>query len=234
MRVDADLRRSMFRYYDERAPEYEDAYRLGTGTASITNPVLFQTEARILAEIVSRNARGRVGDIACGTGFWLQFYASAATRITLIDQSPGMLHECRQKVDALAIGDRTSIVRADVLQWPFNEASFDFTLVGFLLSHLTEDHEQELFAALRRSLSSSGRLLILDSAWSIERSRFNAKEERQRRRLNDGTTFDIYKRYLDQNDIQRWRDAYGLHTSMEHLGAAFIAVAATFERPALR
>ena len=33
--MDDDLRSSMLRYYDERAPEYEEAYVLGTGTASI-------------------------------------------------------------------------------------------------------------------------------------------------------------------------------------------------------
>jgi len=41
----------------------------------------------------------------------------------------------------------------------------------------------------------SGRFLILDSAWSTERAKFNAREERQPRRLNDGTAFEIYKRY---------------------------------------
>jgi hypothetical protein len=31
--MDGDLRRSMLQYYDERAPEYDDAYLRGTGTA---------------------------------------------------------------------------------------------------------------------------------------------------------------------------------------------------------
>jgi ubiquinone/menaquinone biosynthesis C-methylase UbiE len=231
MVMDPDLRRSMFRYYDQRAPEYEEAYRLGTGSASITDPSMFQSEAKILAEIVARTARGGVADVACGTGFWLHFYAPSATRITLLDQSTGMLDECRKKVAALGIGDRTLVVRGDVLKWPFQQASFDFALVGFLLTHLTEAQEEELFSALRRSLLSSGRLLILDSAWSKERSRFNAKEERQSRRLNDGTIFDIYKRYLDQHDVQRWREEHRLCLSIEHLGAAFIAVTATFDNP---
>ena len=36
--MDSDLRHSMLRYYDERASEYEEAYVLGTGTASIQAP----------------------------------------------------------------------------------------------------------------------------------------------------------------------------------------------------
>jgi hypothetical protein len=42
--------------------------------------------------------------------------------------------------------------------------------------------------------------------------------------LNDGTRFEIYKRYLDREDIARWQDTYHLTTRVEHFGAAFCAV----------
>jgi hypothetical protein len=44
--MDVDLRRRMLAYYNERAPEYEEAYTLGTGTASALDPSAFTTEAR--------------------------------------------------------------------------------------------------------------------------------------------------------------------------------------------
>ena len=37
-------------------------------------------------------------------------------------------------------------------------------------------------------------------AWSDARARVNTKIERQERRLNDGTRFEIYKRYFDRGD----------------------------------
>ena len=49
----------MLAYYDERAPEYEEAYTLGTGTASITEPEVFKAEALLLAGIVGQVTRGR-------------------------------------------------------------------------------------------------------------------------------------------------------------------------------
>ena len=101
--MDAHLRRSMFRYYDERASEYEDAYVLGTGTASIPDCDVFRNEAKLLTGIVERFARGRLVDLACGTGYWLPFYAERCTSITLIDQSARMLDECRKKVAALGM-----------------------------------------------------------------------------------------------------------------------------------
>jgi ubiquinone/menaquinone biosynthesis C-methylase UbiE len=225
--MDAELRQSMFQYYEERAPDYEEAYLLGTGTASIPDPGVFRSEAQALGRIVARMARGRIVDIACGTGFWLPFYASSATTVTLIDQSQRMLDECRRRVVDLRIEDRASLVRADVLEYSFAEQSFEFALVGFLLSHLTEAQERLLFDSLRRCLAPSGNFLILDSAWSPERSRFNAKVERQKRQLNDGSTFDIYKRYFDPEDVSRW-ETYGLHTSIEHFGQAFVAVWGAF------
>jgi len=85
--MDADLRESMLQYYDERAPEYDDAYLRGTGTASIRDPSVFQLEATLLGEVVERMARGRVVDLACGTGYWLQYYAQRCSRVTLVDQS---------------------------------------------------------------------------------------------------------------------------------------------------
>ena len=181
--MDADLRQRMLAYYDERAHEYDEAYTLGTGTASIADPEVFKTEARVLSGIVGQVAHGRIMDLACGTAYWLSDYASNCSRTVL---------------------------------------------VGFLLSHVTDAQEPLLFDAVRTLLDSSGRFLILDSAWSSERAKFNARVERQPRRLNDGTAFEIYKRYCDRGDISRWSRDYGVRLNIEHFGPAFYAVSGAF------
>ena len=119
-----------------------------------------------------------------------------------------MLDECRKKTDALGVTDRCTVVQADVSRRTSAERAYDCALVGFLLSHLTEEQEQLVFEKLGRMLDASGRFLILDSAWSPERARFNAKIERQERRLNDGSRFEIYKRYIDRSDIHQWATKY--------------------------
>ena len=84
--MDSDLRQRMLTYYDERAPEYEEAYTLGgTGTASIPDPEIFKAETRALAGIVGRFAHGRLMDLACGTAYWLPHYAPNCSRMTLFD-----------------------------------------------------------------------------------------------------------------------------------------------------
>jgi demethylmenaquinone methyltransferase/2-methoxy-6-polyprenyl-1,4-benzoquinol methylase len=226
--MDETLRRSMLRYYDERASEYEDAYVRGTGTASIPDPDVFRREALQLSAHVGRFARGRMLDLACGTGFWLPYYAQRCSTMTLFDQSAKMLDECRTKSAALGVSERCSIVQGDVLDVAFSPASYDSALVGFLLSHVTEEQEYVVFETLRSALDASGRFLILDSAFSPERARFNSKIERQPRELNDGTRFEIYKRYLDRDDIVGWGRRYGATLSIEYFGTVFVAVQGRF------
>ena len=222
--MDSDLRHSMFRYYDQRAAEYEEAYVLGTGTSSIRDPEVFRREASVLARIVEGFARGRFVDLACGTGYWLHFYAAHCSSMTLIDQAPRMLEQCRKKIATLDASVPIEVVQDDVLEHSFPPGAFDAALVGFLISHLTDDEERLLFDRLKTMLDTGGRFLILDSAWSPERARFNAKVERQERRLNDGSRFEIYKRYLDRQDILDWPTKYGVATTTEHFGQAFVAV----------
>ena len=220
----------MLAYYDERAPEYEQAYTLGTGTASLSNPDIFKAEACVLAGIVGNVVCGRVMDLACGTAYWLPHYAQASSRITLFDQSGKMLTEARSKAHQLDIVERCDFVQADFLGYDFLRCGYDTVLVGFLLSHLTDAHESALFDALRAMLATSGRFLILDSAWSPERAKVNTKVERQLRRLNDGTSFEIYKRYCDRDDLSRWAQDYNVELSVEHFGPAFYAVSGRFSR----
>jgi ubiquinone/menaquinone biosynthesis C-methylase UbiE len=227
--MDSGLRHSMFRYYDERASEYEEAYVLGTGTASIPDPDVFRREVSLLTRMVEHFARGQLVDLACGTGYWLPHYVAGCSSITLIDQAPRMLQECRKKIASLDALDRVTIVQDDVLEHSFRPRAFDSALVGFLISHLTDEEERQLFERLKTILDADGRFLILDSAWSPERARFNRKTERQERRLNDGSRFEVYKRYIDRQDVVEWERKYGVATSIEHFGTAFIAVSGRFQ-----
>ena len=227
--MDADLRQRMLAYYDERAPEYDEAYTLGTGTASMPDPEVFKAEARVLSGIVGRIAHGRIMDLACGTAYWLSHYATNCSRITLFDQSERMLAESRAKADRLGVLDRCVFIQGDFFEQEFESNVYDTVLIGFFLSHLTEAQEPLLFDTVRTLLDSSGRFLILDSAWSTERARFNAREERQPRRLNDGTAFEVYKRYCDRGDISRWTRTYGVRLNIEHFGPAFYAVSGVFD-----
>jgi ubiquinone/menaquinone biosynthesis C-methylase UbiE len=227
--MDERLRDHMLAYYDERAPEYEEAYTRGTGTASIDDPTVFTAEIAELERIVRGFGRGHLLDLACGTGYWLPHYLGNCSGVTLFDQSEGMLAECRLKIRRLGAADRCSIVRADVFEHQFPGSAHDSALVGFLLSHLADEQEQAVMKILRQTLCDNARVLILESAWTDLRAKFNQKAGRQARRLNDGTEYDIYKRYISRADISAWGSKHGVTPNIEYFGEALCAVSLSFE-----
>jgi SAM-dependent methyltransferase len=218
----------MLAYYNERAPEYEDAYTRGTGTSSITDPSVFTTEIGVLEGIVRRFGCGHLLDVACGTGYWLPHYLGNCSRVTLFDQSARMLAECAMKLGPLGAADRCSLVRGDIFDYQFPPCTHDAALIGFLLSHLSDEQEYVLMRVLRQTLRPDARVLILESAWTDLRAKFNEKVGRQVRRLNDGREFHIYKRYISRDDIAAWNRKYGLTPRIEHLGDALCAVSGSF------
>ncbi len=226
--MDPGVRHTMLAYYNERAAEYEEAYTRGTGTASITDPSVFTNEISVLAGLVRGFGCGHLIDVACGTGYWLPHYVGNCSHATLFDQSERMLAECELKVRRLAVADRCSLVRGDVFEYQFAPRAYDCALVGFLLSHLSEVQEHLVMQVLRNTLGPGACVLILESAWTDLRARFNQKVEWQTRRLNDGTEFQVYKRYISREDIGGWERKHGVRTTIEHFGEALCAVSATF------
>jgi hypothetical protein len=125
-----------------------------------------------------------------------------------------------------------SLVQGDVFDNEFPTFAHDSALVGFLLSHLSEEQEHLFMQVLRQTLRPHARVLILESAWTPLRAKFNEKVGRQQRRLNDGTEFDIYKRYVSRDDIAAWDRKYGLTSRIEHFGEALCAVSGSFRQVA--
>jgi hypothetical protein len=81
---------------------------------------------------------------------------------------------------------------------------------------------------LLRTLCPDSRVLILESAWTDLRAKFNEKVGRQLRRLNDGTEFHIHKRYISREDIAAWDRKNGLTSNIEDFGEALCAGSVSF------
>jgi len=113
-----------------------------------------------------------------------------------------------------------------MFDYDFAPGAYDCALVGFLLSHTSEAQEHLVMQVLRNTLRPGAGVLILESAWTDVRATFNQKVEQQTRRLNDGTEFQIFKRYISREDVGAWDRKYGLRTTIEHFGEALCAVSA--------
>ena len=222
------FKESMYEYYDARAEEYEEVYK-GEGPASIPNVDAYKSESDILGKIVERFGHGKMIDIACGTGFWLPYYAQNCHSITLFDHSEPMLSVCRRKVDSLSIQDKCTLLCGDFLTYPFGNVDFDRAIFGFFVSHLTEQEERIFFAILKKILKPEGRFLFFDSVWNAERAKTRIKEGQHRRQLNNGREYDIYKRYFEVGDIRSLAEKHGLALTIEHVGLVFFAVLGQFQ-----
>jgi ubiquinone/menaquinone biosynthesis C-methylase UbiE len=166
-------------YYDRRAREYDDWY-LGTGRFADRDRPGWNDELAELIAALETLPPARTLDIACGTGFLTRHLPG---EIVGLDQSESMLEEAkRQAPDA-------EYVRGDALELPFPDAAFDRIFTAHFYGHLEDDHRQAFLSESRRVAHE---LVVVDSALrtGVE------PEERQERILNDGSRWEVYKRYF--------------------------------------
>lgn len=105
----------------------------------------------------------KVLDIACGTGdlsLDIAKHGNAATAVTGLDLSEGMLEVMRRKVEAAGLSDRISTVRGSSEKMDFADNSFDRASIAFGIRNF-EDRQKALREILR-VLKPGGRLVILE------------------------------------------------------------------------
>ena len=224
--MDEQLVQEMLLYYDERAEEYDDVYS-GQGPAIRRYADKYQKNTAQVCEIVAGFGHGHLIDIACGTGFWAPHYAQNCERFTFVDQSEGMLAECKKRIEDLGLTSVSRFIQGNVFDVKLEPATYDCAMVGFLLSHFTQEQEDAFFQKLKAALKPAAQLMIVDSYWS-ERRKAGGKEREgeQERILNDGRVFKIYKKYFVESDIEEMLGRHQFTCKALHVGEMFIAAIA--------
>jgi demethylmenaquinone methyltransferase/2-methoxy-6-polyprenyl-1,4-benzoquinol methylase len=171
-------------YYDRRAAEYDDWYE-GTGLfASRSRPGWQQEVAEVVA-LVAGLAPARTLDVACGTAYLTRHLRGY---VVALDQSPAMVAIAQRRLpDGLAVA-------GDGLAPPFADDAFDRVLTGHFYGHLPPDERGRFLAGARRVAAE---LVVIDTAL---RPGVPA-EGYEERRLNDGSTHRIFKRYLEAPEL---------------------------------
>jgi ubiquinone/menaquinone biosynthesis C-methylase UbiE len=193
------------RYYDLRAPEYDEWY-LGVGRFEGIERPGWDEELAELFGVIAALAPARVLDVACGTGFLTQHLRG---EITAIDQSETMLAIARGRCP-----DAT-FVHADALALPFADGSLDRVFTGHFYGHLRDEHRKRFLAEARRIAPE---LVVVDTAVRPGVGR----EEINERILNDGSRYDVYKRYFDPDELAEELGG----GDVLHAGEWFVVVAA--------
>jgi ubiquinone/menaquinone biosynthesis C-methylase UbiE len=171
-------------YYERRAPEYDDWW-LGTGRFAARQRPAWREETEALTRALEALKPARTLDVACGTGFLTQHLRG---EITGLDQSASMLELARAKVP------EGRFVQGDALELPFPDDSFERVLTSFFYGHLEEDDRG---AFLREARRVADELVVVDSALHDEVE----PVEWQERVLNDGSHWQVYKRYFEPDSL---------------------------------
>ena len=169
----------MKEYYDARAREY-DEWWLGEGQyRDRDRPGWFEETTRLLGMLASLPA-ARTLDVACGTGFLTRHLHG---EVVGLDQSPTMIDVAQAQVP------HARFVQGDAIELPFEDGAFDRLLTSHFYGHLEGDARERFLTEARRVARE---LVVVDSALR-EGVR---PEERQERILDDGSRWEVYKRYF--------------------------------------
>ena len=212
----------MFDYYSERVSEYDNIYT-GKGPASISDSNAYISEAKAVGDIINSYAGIAIADIGCGTGYWIPCYCKKARSIDLYDQSLEMLESAHKKVKFLSINAKVTKYQADVLFYDLGLKKYDFALAGFLLSHFTPEEEKLFVKKLKNAMVANGKIVIVDSVWNQERALKRNKSGSQKRMLNDGREFEIFKKYYTAKEFKMLAESLGSDAKVEHFGKVFCA-----------
>jgi ubiquinone/menaquinone biosynthesis C-methylase UbiE len=171
-------------YYEARAREYDDWW-LGTGRFAERERPGWDEELDTLRRTIEALPPARTLDVACGTGFLTRHLRG---EVVALDQSETML-----EVAAVQAPD-AQLVEGDGIELPFEDASFDRVFTSHFYGHLEEDDRVRFLAQARRVARE---LVVADAALRAEVQ----PVEWQERILNDGSRWEVYKRYFTGREL---------------------------------
>lgn len=180
-------------YYGARANEYDRIYSKPERQADLKKlqmwlPPLFADRS--------------VLEIACGTGYWTQFYAPLAERVVALDAAQETLRIAAGRISA----QNVHLMQGDAYELPVLDASFDAAFAGFWWSHIPQEQLAGFLAGLHRVLEPGATIVFLDNRFVPGSSTPIADSDSagntyQIRILDDGSTHRVLKNFPTREQL---------------------------------
>ena len=174
----------MREYYDIRAAEYDDWYH-GHGLFAERDRPRWNAELEHLFQVIADLPPGRTLDVACGTGFLTRHLRGD---VVGIDQSARMLEQAAHQAP------HASYVQGDAFALPFANEMFDRVFTAHFYGHLEPDEREQFLAEARRVARE---IVVVDAS----RAHSDVDEHMSQRVLNDGSRWEVFKRYFRAPDL---------------------------------
>jgi SAM-dependent methyltransferase len=182
-------------YYAKRAAVYEQVYDRPERQADIL---------AVRQRLKETLANHRVLELACGTGYWTQFYADAAASVLATDINPEMLELAKAKsLDS----EKVKWQLADAHRFQVTEP-VSACFAAFWWSHVKREEQEGFLADLRKKLGKDCLLVLLDNVFVDGSSTTIARTDQhgntyQIRTLPDGERTEIIKNFPTDSALRK-------------------------------
>jgi SAM-dependent methyltransferase len=202
-------------YYRARAVEYDR-----------TAPYIDEDGYPELLAALSRFApRGRVLELACGTGRWTKELAEYASELTAVDASEEMLALNRANVGRSDV----VYVQADMFAWAPVER-YDVVFFSAWLSHVPPKLFDDFWALVASCLTEDGRVFVIDelpAVKAVERSIPNPAAPTVERELTTGERFRTVKVFYEPGQLAADLADRGWEADVQSVGWRFFYATVT-------
>ena len=222
-RLDALLDEQIL-YYRRRADEYDDWFlrkgRYDRGEAQ--RNTWFDEVEDVRGALDAARPRGRVLELACGTGLWTQRLAPHAESVTALDPSRAVI----VRNSARVASDRVRYLQTDLFSWQPNPV-YDFVFFGFWLSHVPEARFEAFWRLVQRACAPGATIFFVDNrreptSNAVDQRPGSPDDETVRRRLEDGSEFTIIKRFFEPVALEHRLRALGFEFRVRETANYFV------------
>ncbi|MFN8944078.1 MAG: class I SAM-dependent methyltransferase [Pseudobdellovibrionaceae bacterium] len=209
-------------YYQRRAGEYDEWFlRQGRYDRGPENNSAWFADLEIIKKTLCIKPLGDTLEIAGGTGLWTSLLKGNAKSVHVLDSSEEVLAINKMKNPDVNITYEVG----DVFNWS-PDRKYDFIFFSFWLSHVPEEKFLQFWDLIYLSLKDNGRWFFIDSK-SDEFSRaidhtIDLNSDVVIRKLNDGTEFNIIKRFYDVKGLSDRLKTMGWTTDLSSTHRFFI------------
>ena len=202
-------------YYRARAGEFDLSHH--------------EPSAELRAAIDEFAPRGRVLELASGTGIWTEeILRHPVDELTCIDAAPEML-----EIHASRIHDvRVRRERHDLFRWDSGDDRYDAVLFAFWLSHVPPTRFAEFWASVRNALKPGGRVFFVDDDDRAEKTEEpipDAEVPAVLRMLEDGSSHVAIKLFHEPDELAASLTRLGWSAQVRSVGDRFLVGTAAID-----
>lgn len=231
----ADILGEMQRYYEVRAPEYDDWWekrgRYDLGPEKNRAVKAEADEVRTMVDALPFD--GDVIEFAGGTGIWTAYLARRARRLLVLDGAVAMLKLNQERLATEGLLHRVRFEHADLFTWK-PSVQHDAAWASFWVSHIPADRLDDFFVRAAAALRPGGVLAILEGQPARPRApqqgTARVDNDVEIRTLKDSSTWRIVKREMHADELAASLERAGFVVEARTTATNFLLMIATKRR----